>query len=156
MNRLLLPKLIALLVLVALIGRLYQLQVQPDEAERYRDSSRARTSRFLPVRPMRGEIFAADGKTLLAESVPIYTVAIRPADLPSLISEPEARAEVFSRLSQLLGISNTLTISPAAARTLLHVSRDTRTHVIEKRPATLHEGQFTFQFFTRYGLLIDA
>lgn len=115
MNRLLLPKLIALAVLVALIGRLYQLQVQPDEAERYRDSSRARTSRFLPVRPMRGEIFAADGTTLLAESVPIYTVAIRPADLPSAISQPEQRAEVFSRLSQMLGISNTLTLSPALA-----------------------------------------
>ncbi|KPV50569.1 hypothetical protein SE17_26145, partial [Kouleothrix aurantiaca] len=115
MNRVILPKLIVLAILVALVGRLYQLQVVPDEAERYRDSTRARTVRYLPVRPIRGEIFAADGKTLLAESVPIYTVSIRPADLPSLLSEPEARAEVFSRLSQLLSISNTLTISPAAA-----------------------------------------
>ncbi|MBK9943201.1 MAG: peptidoglycan glycosyltransferase [Kouleothrix sp.] len=115
MNRLILPKLIVLLVLVALIGRLYQLQIVPDEADRYRDSTRTRTMRYLPVRPMRGEIFAADGTTLLAESVPIYTVSIRPADLPSAISAPAARDEVFSRLSQLLGISNTLTISPALA-----------------------------------------
>lgn len=122
MNRIILPKLIVLVILIALVGRLYQLQVVPDEAERYRDSTRARTVRYLPVRPIRGEIFAADGNTLLAESVPIYTVAIRPADLPSLMSEPDARAEVFSRLSQLLGISNTLTISPAAAldETVLH------------------------------------
>ena len=114
MNRLILPRLFVLVILVALIGRLYQLQIAPDEADRYRDSSRARTLRFLPVRPMRGEIFAADGKTLLAESVPIYTVSIRPADLPSALAQPAERAEVFSRLGQLLGISNTLTISPAA------------------------------------------
>src|SRR3954447_5876012 len=110
MNRLILPKLIALVVLVTLVGRLYQLQLVSDEADRYRDSTRARTTRFLPVRPTRGEIFAADGKTLLAESVPIYTVSIRPADLPSAQLEPHQRAEVFTRLSQLLIITSTLTI----------------------------------------------
>ena len=115
MNRLLLPKLLTLVVLVVLVGRLYQLQVAPDEAARYRDSTQARTQRYLPIRPIRGEIFAADQHTLLAESVPIYTVSIRPADLPSPITEPAARSEVFSRLSQLLTISNTLTISPATA-----------------------------------------
>jgi penicillin-binding protein 2 len=115
MNRLILPKLLALVVLVALVGRLYQLQLVSDEADRYRDSTRARTTRFLPVRPTRGEIFAADGKTLLAESVPIYTVSIRPADLPSARLEPHQRAEVFTRLSQLLAITSTLTISPALA-----------------------------------------
>src|SRR5215216_1825072 len=109
MNRLLLPRLLALLVLVALVGRLYQLQLVTDEAERYRDSTRSSTARFLPVRPTRGEIFAADGKTLLAESVPIYTVSIRPADLPDRQTEAHQRNEVFARLSQLLGISNTLT-----------------------------------------------
>src|SRR5690349_5637483 len=115
MNRLLLPRLFALLVLVALVGRLYQLQLVTDEADRYRSSTQASTARFLPVRPTRGEVFAADGKTLLAESVPIYTVAIRPADLPDPIAERHQRAEVLGRLSQLLGISNTLTISPALA-----------------------------------------
>ena len=115
MNRLILPKLLALLVLVALVGRLYQLQLVSDEADRYRDSTRTRTTRFLPVRPTRGEIFAADGKTLLAESVPIYTASIRPADLPDRVTEAHERNEVFARLSQLLGISNTLTISPALA-----------------------------------------
>ncbi|HJZ47520.1 MAG TPA: penicillin-binding transpeptidase domain-containing protein [Roseiflexaceae bacterium] len=115
MNRLILPKLAVLLILVALIGRLYQLQLVPDEADRFRDSTRAHTTRFLPMRPIRGEIFAADGKTLLAESVPIYTVSVRPADLPSRQDQPRQRAEVFAQLSQLLGISNTLTISPSQA-----------------------------------------
>ena len=73
MNRLILPKLVALLILVALVGRLYQLQLVADESDRYRDSTRARTMRFLPVRPSRGEIFAADGKTLLAETCLLYT-----------------------------------------------------------------------------------
>jgi len=81
MNRLILPKLAVLLILVALIGRLYQLQLVPDEADRFRDSTRSRTTRFLPVRPIRGEIFASDGKTLLAESVPIYTVSVVAAAL---------------------------------------------------------------------------
>jgi penicillin-binding protein 2 len=115
MNRLILPKLAVLLILVTLIGRLYQLQLVPDEADRFRDSTRARTTRFLPARPIRGEVFAGDGKTVLAESVPIYTVSVRPADLPSREEQPRQRAEVFAQLSQLLGISSTLTISPAQA-----------------------------------------
>ncbi|MEP7188235.1 MAG: penicillin-binding transpeptidase domain-containing protein [Roseiflexaceae bacterium] len=115
MNRLILPKLAVLLILVALIGRLYQLQLIPDAADRFRDSTRARTTRFLPVHPIRGEVFAGDGKTLLAESVPIYTVSVRPADLPSRDQQPHERAEVFAQLSQLLGISTTLTISPVLA-----------------------------------------
>ena len=52
MNRLILPKIAVLLILVVLIGRLYQLQLIPDEADRFRDSTRARTTRFLPVRPI--------------------------------------------------------------------------------------------------------
>jgi penicillin-binding protein 2 len=115
MNRLILPKIVALLILVALVGRLYQLQLVPDEAERFRTSASDRTVRFLPVRPIRGEVFAADGKTLLAESVPIYTASVRPADLPSRQDAPQARARVFAQLSQLLNITTTLTISPAAA-----------------------------------------
>src|SRR5262245_58708291 len=114
MNRLLLPRIAALLIFVVLVGRLYQLQLVDTEANKYRYATRVRTTRFLPVRPIRGEIFAADGKTLLAESVPIFTVSIRPADLPDLETEPQERAAVFARLGQLLNISTTLTISPAA------------------------------------------
>src|SRR5689334_4793958 len=115
MNRLLLPKLAALLIFVVLVGRLYQLQMVDTEADKYRYATRVRTTRFLPVRPIRGEILSADGKTLLAESVPIFSVSIRPADLPDAESEPRERAAVFAQLGQLLGISATLTISPALA-----------------------------------------
>src|SRR5262245_47333618 len=114
MNRLLLPRLTALLIFVVLVGRLYQLQLVETESNKYRYATRVRTTRFLPVRPIRGEIFAADGKTLLAESVPIFSVSIRPADLPDAQDMPGERAAVFARLGQLLGISSTLTISPAA------------------------------------------
>lgn len=113
MNRLILPRISIVLIFVVLVGRLYQLQLVDSEANRYRYATQVRTTRYLPVRPMRGEIFASDGKTLLAESVPIFTVSVRPADLP----EPGSyqRAAVFAQLSQLLGITTTLTISPAQA-----------------------------------------
>jgi penicillin-binding protein 2 len=113
MNRLLLPRIAALLIFVVLVGRLYQLQLVDTEANKYRYATRVRTTRFLPVRPIRGEIFAADGKTLLAESVPIFSVSVRPADLPDLETEPRERSTVFARLGQMLGISTTLVISPA-------------------------------------------
>ncbi len=113
MNRLLLPRMVALLIFVVLVGRLYELQLVDTEANKYRYATQVRTTRFLPVRPIRGEIFAADGKTLLAASVPIYSASIRPADLPDPITEPGERTAVFAQLGQLLGISTTLTISPA-------------------------------------------
>jgi penicillin-binding protein 2 len=115
MNRLLLPRLAVLLILVVLVGRLYQLQLVDTEANKYRYATRVRTTRFLPVRPIRGEIFASDGRTPLAESVPIFSVSIRPADLPDAEKAPHERAAVFAQLGQLLGISTTLTISPAIA-----------------------------------------
>jgi penicillin-binding protein 2 len=115
MNRLILPRIIALLIFVALVGRLYQLQLVDTEANKYRYATQVLTARFLPVRPIRGEIFAADGKTLLAESVPIYSASIRPADLPDPTTAAHERAAVFAQLGQLLGISTTLTISPVLA-----------------------------------------
>ena len=106
-----LPKLVVFIVFSVLIGRLYQLQLVQTEADRHTYSTSVNTTRYVPIRPIRGEIFASDGKTLLAESMPIYTVAIRVSDLPPEAS-PE-RARVFAQLSQVLGLTNTLTISPA-------------------------------------------
>src|SRR5690242_14323751 len=119
MNRLLVPKLAVLLLLVVLVGRLYTLQLVDSEASRLRYSTGSVTTRYLPVRPLRGEIYASDGKTLLAESVPIYTVSIRPADVKQAIKEAKDRSqqvhdELYMRLDQILGITGTLTISPAA------------------------------------------
>lgn len=113
MNRLLLPKITVLLIFAALLGRLYQLQLVDSEADRFRYATQVRTRRYLPVRPMRGEIFASDGVTRLAESVPIFTVSIRPADLPPAGSGQ--RDEVFAQLGQILGVTSTLTISPSTA-----------------------------------------
>jgi penicillin-binding protein 2 len=101
-----------LLIFAILIGRLYQLQLVDAQADQYRYSTAVRVMRYLPMRPMRGEIFAGDGRTLLAQTVPIYTLAIRPADLPA---DPASRAQVFAHLSQTIGITSTLIISPAAA-----------------------------------------
>lgn len=109
--RILIPKAIVLIVFVVLIGRLYQLQIVNTEADRYRFSTTVNTTRYVPIRPFRGEIYASDGSTLLAESTPIYTVAIRVSDLP-----PEGsveRASEFARLAQVVGLTSTLTISPA-------------------------------------------
>ncbi|MBM4411842.1 MAG: peptidoglycan glycosyltransferase [Chloroflexi bacterium] len=109
--RMFLPKFIVLLIFVVLSARLYQIQMVDTDADRYRYSTSVNTTRYVPIRPIRGEIYASDGKTLLAENMPIYTVAIQVSDLP-----PEgsvARTQVFAQLSQVLGITNTLTISPA-------------------------------------------
>src|SRR5579859_389134 len=47
-------------------------------------------------------------------------------------------------------------ITPSPSWTLLHLSRHAHTHVVEQRPARLHQGQFTFQFCARKVLPIDA
>ncbi|MEI8166174.1 MAG: penicillin-binding transpeptidase domain-containing protein, partial [Chloroflexales bacterium] len=69
----------------------------------------------ITVAPRRGEIFAADGKTLLAESLPIYNLAVVPGRLPSATSDPVRRAEVLVRLGQVADISATLTLTPTSA-----------------------------------------
>lgn len=123
------PRLIALrallIVIVAvLVGRLYQLQLVDSESTGSTPEEIFRRS--LTVAPRRGEIFAADGKTLLAESVPIYNLAVVPGRLPDAEDEPERRAEVLARLGQVAGLTTTLTIDPAGA---LAASRPLRTAV---------------------------
>lgn len=63
MSRLLAPKIAVLLIFSILIGRLYQLQLVDAEADRFRYTVGERTTRYLPSRPMRGEVFASDGTT---------------------------------------------------------------------------------------------
>ena len=109
--RMIVPKLFVFVVFCVLMGRLYQLQLVQTEADRHMYSTSVNTTRYVPIRPIRGEIFASDGTTLLAESMPIYTVAIRVSDLPP--EESPERARVFAQLSQVLGLTNTLTISPS-------------------------------------------
>ncbi len=111
MNRLLFPRIAILVVFIVLTGRLYQLQLGDAAADRFRFAPVARATRYVTVSPIRGEIYAGDGKTVLAETVPIYTVAVRPADLPP-DGSPE-RGRLFAQLDHLLGITSTLTLSPS-------------------------------------------
>ncbi|MFO7170191.1 MAG: penicillin-binding transpeptidase domain-containing protein, partial [Chloroflexota bacterium] len=113
MNRLLAPKISVLVIFAILVGRLYQLQLVDEVADEFRYTTEERTTRYLPVRPMRGEVLAGDGETLLARTVPIYSVSVRPADLPPRGSRE--RAEVFAQLSKLLGVPSTLIISSTTA-----------------------------------------
>ncbi|MDW8147103.1 MAG: penicillin-binding transpeptidase domain-containing protein [Roseiflexaceae bacterium] len=101
-----------ILIFAILLGRLYQLQLVEAQADQFRYRTAVHVMRYLPVRPLRGEIFASDGRTLLAQTVPIYTLAVRPADLPA---DPASRAQVFAHLSQAIGVTSTLIVSPAIA-----------------------------------------
>lgn len=120
MNRLIIPRIAVLLLVVVLVGRLYQLQLLDAEVQSLR-YQQVNATRFVRERPLRGEVFASDGTTLLAETVPIYSAAIRPADLDreidkaGTINGPLLREATFARLNHLLGITSTLTISPAMA-----------------------------------------
>lgn len=111
-SRILSLQITVILIFAILIGRLYQLQLVEAQADQFRYTTAVRVMRYLPMRPLRGEVFASDGRTLLAQTVPIYTVAIRPADLPV---DPASRAQVFAHLSQAIGITSTLIVSPATA-----------------------------------------
>jgi penicillin-binding protein 2 len=113
MSRLLLPRLLILVIFITLVSRLYQLQLSEAADDRFRYANATRLTRYVTVPPIRGEIYASDGKTVLAETVPIFTVAVRPADLP--VVGTRARTRLFAQLDTMLGISNTLTLSPSLA-----------------------------------------
>ena len=111
------PRLIALralliVVVVVLVGRLYQVQLVASDSKRFGIDPEAVTRRNLTVLPRRGEIFAADGMTLLAESVPVYNLAVIPGRLPSARQEPWQRAEVLTRVSQVVNLQLSLSLTP--------------------------------------------
>ncbi|MCX7789312.1 MAG: penicillin-binding transpeptidase domain-containing protein [Chloroflexaceae bacterium] len=114
MSRLIVLRVALVLVVAIFVGRLYQLQVADHESRRYSADVAVTTRRYITVPPRRGEIFAADGRTLLAESVPIYNLAVIPGRLPSRSAEPERRADVLARLTQVAGLTSTLTLSPTS------------------------------------------
>ena len=115
MPRLIVLRALLLVVVTVLVGRLYQLQLVEHDSKRFESSIDDVIRRNLTVAPRRGEIFAADGRTLLAESLPIYNLAVVPGRLPNAVSASLRRAEVLTRLSQVAGISTTLTLSPTSA-----------------------------------------
>lgn len=115
MPRLVALRALLLLVVAVMVGRLYQLQVVESDQQRFGNSPEQSYSRSITVPPRRGEIFAADGKTLLAESVPIYNLAVVPGRLPPLEGDPLRRAEILARISHVAGLTSTLTLSPTGA-----------------------------------------
>lgn len=115
MPRLIVLRALLLVIVTIMVGRLYQLQLVESDRKRFGSTPEEVYRRNLTVAPRRGEIFAADGSTLLAESVPIYNLAVVPGRLPDAAAAPQRRAEVLARISQVAGLTATLTISPAGS-----------------------------------------
>ncbi|NJN19416.1 MAG: peptidoglycan glycosyltransferase [Oscillochloris sp.] len=113
MTRIIALRVCLLLIVAMLIGRLAQLQLADTDAQRVGSAPDATYQRSLTVQPRRGEILANDGRTLLAESVPIYNIAVVPGRLPSSATEPERRAQVLGRLAQIAELSSTLVLEPS-------------------------------------------
>ncbi len=107
-NRLVIFRLVILLVFTSLVYQLWVLQFR--EGDVWSDNARGNYTRRVYERPLRGEIYASDGKTVLAESQPSYTIAILPSQLP-----PPGWAErerMFAWLDDLLQFQSTLTVTP--------------------------------------------
>jgi len=115
MPRIIALRAILLIIVAVLVGRLAQLQLVDSDAQRYGNAPDQSYRRYLTVQPRRGEIMAADGRTLLAESVPIYNIAVVPGRLPSRVGERERRDQVLARLAQIAAMSSTITLSPTSA-----------------------------------------
>ena len=111
-GRVIFLRVISLLIFVALLGRLQQLQFGRG-AESSRAQIEGSVTRTDYISPQRGEIFASDGTTLLAAAEPTSIVAIRAESLPSASRKNIfARNAVFMRLSLVLPFTDTFTISP--------------------------------------------
>lgn len=108
MRRLVIFRVTILLVFVTLVSQLYVLQFR-EGASLARDA-RGNTFRQVYEKPLRGEIFASDGRTLLAESLPSYTIAILPSQLPRKDAEKLA---IFAWLDDLLRLQSTLVVTPS-------------------------------------------
>ncbi|MBP1465900.1 peptidoglycan glycosyltransferase [Candidatus Chloroploca sp. M-50] len=115
MPRLILLRLLVIIVVTIMVGRLYQLQLVDQESQRFGSNPDVITRRTLTVLPRRGEIYAADGVTLVAESLPIYNLSVVPGRLPNATTDPERRADVLTRLSLVAGLSATLRLDPSVS-----------------------------------------
>ncbi len=143
MQRILVLRILLLLIIVVLIGRLYQLQLVDSDARRYGSTVEGITTRYVPVLPRRGEILARDGTTLLAESVPIFSIAVLPGYLPARGSA--RRATVLGQVAQLARLTSTLVVSPADALQqnpalrydLSHITTDSLVYASHPRGALL-------------------
>src|SRR5919109_2454322 len=87
---------VAVLLLSALAGRLFQLQIL--DGQFYSERATATRTVEVAVPAARGVLFDRAGRPV-AENIPSWTAKIRPADLP--VAE---RAAVISRLAPLVGV----------------------------------------------------
>jgi penicillin-binding protein 2 len=87
----------AAVLLLALGGRLFQLQVVNGDV--YASRMAADRTVVVPIRAPRGLVFDRGGRPV-AVSVPSWVVKVRPADLPT-----SARARVLARVSELIGVN---------------------------------------------------
>jgi penicillin-binding protein 2 len=90
----------AVIVLLALGGRLFQLQVVNGDV--YAERVAAVRTVEVPIPAPRGLIFDRQGRPV-ALSVPSWTVKIRPADLPQA-----GRNRILGRIADLTGVERTL------------------------------------------------
>lgn len=103
---------VLLLGMLVLLGRLGQLQLASTPTNRYSTLTET-TIRYSIITPRRGEIYAADGSTVLAETLPSFSIAVRPGSLPT--PADTRRAEVLARLAQIAGVTTTLELHPVPA-----------------------------------------
>ena len=107
MSRLVLFRVAIIVLFATLTARLWNLQFAQGQV--LTAEATALTRQTVYERPLRGEVYARDGKTRLAESLPAYTIAIQPNQLPE---RPLDRRLTFARLDDILGITGTLVLSP--------------------------------------------
>jgi penicillin-binding protein 2 len=106
-SRLVVFRVSIILLFAGLTVRLWDLQMSQGQV--LAEEATARRQQDVFERPLRGEIFAGDGTTRLAESQPSYTVAVRPSQLPRSNKEQQ---RLFARLDDMLSITGTLVLSP--------------------------------------------
>ncbi|GAC1641293.1 MAG: penicillin-binding transpeptidase domain-containing protein [Herpetosiphon sp.] len=111
MNRFVVYRLFIVVLFVAMSTRLYTLQIRRGAS--LSEAAEGHTVQRIWDRPLRGEIFAADAKTRLAESLPAFTIAIRPSQLPpATVQRRGERQLVFARLDDMLHLQSNIALSP--------------------------------------------
>src|SRR5574341_1151001 len=102
----------------------------------------------IPERPSSGHFaLRMERPNGTARGIPVRSQALVGQNRTVRSAQPELRSPVLLRAQCMP--DDAVPIPPAPSRTLLHLSRHAQTHIIEKRPARLHQGQFTFQFSAR-------
>lgn len=109
-NRLIVFRLIILVLFVVMTTRLWDLQI--DQGDVLAEEAAGHTKQTVWERPLRGEILARDGTTRLAESLPAYTIAIRPNQLPPAPGRYAERQRVFAQLDDMLQLTSSVVLSP--------------------------------------------